>query len=604
MAVPPRPAGADAGHQRGRPAAAAGLDRVGGPGATPASRRTSRPGRRCDPSVPHGRRSSTRRSAPTTALAFEARDGHVHVFLPPTERLEDYADLLKLVEVAAREARRAGRARGLRPAAGPAADPARRSPPTPASSRSTCSRRRAGPSSATSPPRCTTRPGRAGLRPRSSTSTGCTPAPAAATTSPSAAPQPVDSPLLRRPDLLVSLITYWQRHPALSYLFSGRFIGPTSQAPRFDEGRPEAVYEMEIAFAEIAPADRRAPSRGRAAAVAGRPGAAAPAHRPDRQHPPRRVLHRQALQPRLLARPARPARAARLRDAAAPADGAGPGAAGAQPGRDVLGAAAARRRWCGGAPRLHEDFLLPQGATADIGEVVADLRALGIAFEESWLDPFTEFRFPRIGVTRLGGGIELELRQAVEPWHVLGEEATAGGTARYVDSSVERLQVSVRGIDPERHLVTCQGVPVPLTPTGAPGEHYAGVRYRAWQPWSALHPSIEVHAPLRFEVVDIGQRDAASAARPTTSCTRAAAPTTTRRSTPTRPRPAGPAGSSRSATPPGGSTSPRCGRPAAGPRQRGLPAHPRPAAGARRASSVTRSSGTTRPRSRSRPCRR
>jgi uncharacterized protein (DUF2126 family) len=150
---------------------------------------------------------------------------------------------------------------------------------------------------------------------------------------------------------------------------------------------------------------------------------------------------------------------------------------------------------------LHEDFLLPQGAIADIGEVVADLRAHGIAFEESWLAPFTEFRFPRIGATRVEG-IELELRQAIEPWHVLGEEATAGGTARYVDSSVEKVQISVRGIDLHRHLVTCQGVPVPLTPTGTPGEFYAGVRFRAWQPWSALHPSIAVQAPLHVDVVD------------------------------------------------------------------------------------------------------
>ncbi|MCK5930229.1 MAG: transglutaminase family protein, partial [Nocardioides sp.] len=156
---------------------------------------------------------------------------------------------------------------------------------------------------------------------------------------------------------------------------------------------------------------------------------------------------------------------------------------------------------------LHEDFLLPQGCIRDIAAVAADLRAAGIDFEESWLDPFTEFRFPRIGQTEvpLGAGqppAELELRQAIEPWMVLGEEATSGGTARYVDSSVERLQVTVRGIDPRRHLVTCQGVPVPLTPTGRPGELYAGVRYRAWQPWSALHPSIAVHAPLHVEVVD------------------------------------------------------------------------------------------------------
>ncbi len=163
-------------------------------------------------------------------------------------------------------------------------------------------------------------------------------------------------------------------------------------------------------------------------------------------------------------------------------------------------------RW---GTRLHEDPLLPQGAIADINAVVADLRAAGIAFEEEWFAPFTEFRFPRIGQAVVTSGaerIELELRQAIEPWHVLGEEATGSGTARYVDSSVERVQLTVRGFDPRRHLVTCQGVPVPLTPTpSGPSlatEHYAGVRYRAWQPWSALHPSIEVQAPLRFEVVD------------------------------------------------------------------------------------------------------
>ena len=221
---------------------------------------------------------------------------------------------------------------------------------------------------------------------------------------------------------------------------------------------------------------------------------------------------------------------------------------------------------------LHEDFLLPQGAARDVAEVVADLRAHGIDFEESWLDPFAEFRFPRIGVvggsTAEGRPVELELRQAIEPWHVLGEEATGSGTARYVDSSVERIQVSVRGIDPRRHLVTCQGVPVPLTPTGRPtagdGEHYAGVRYRAWQPWSALHPSIEVHAPLHFDVVDVASAVSLGGAtyhvvhpggrsyeHPPVNAHEAEA----RRA----------AGSSRAATPPGASTSRPCGRPDAAP---------------------------------------
>ena len=321
--------------------------------------------------------------------------------------------------------------------------------------------------------------------------------------------QPIDSPLLRRPELLASLITYWQRHPSLSYLFSGRFIGPTSQAPRFDEGRPEAVYEMEIALQEV----RRLTGSARDLGEESSPWVIDRAlrhlltdltgntHRAefciDKLYSPDSSRGRLGLlELRGFEMPPHPqlalVQALLVRSLVA-----------------MLWekpCTAPLVRW---GTRLHEDFLLPEGAIADIGEVVADLRAHGIPFEESWLEAFTEFRFPRIGMTRIGAGdpsrphIELELRQAIEPWNVLGEEVTEGGTARYVDSSVERVQVKVTGVDPRMHLVTCESVPVPLTPTGRTGEYYAGVRYRAWQPWSALHPSIPVHAPLAFDVVDI-----------------------------------------------------------------------------------------------------
>jgi len=305
----------------------------------------------------------------------------------------------------------------------------------------------------------------------------------------------------------VSLLTYWQRHPSLSFLFSGRFIGPTSQAPRFDEGRPEAVYEMEIAIQEV----RRLATTGEGEDDKPLPWLVDRAlrhlltdltgntHRAefciDKLYSPDSSRGRLGLlELRGFEMPPHPelalVQALLVRSLVA------------MFWEEPLTAPLVR--W---GTRLHEDFLLPQGATADIAEVVADLREHGIAFEESWLDPFIEFRFPRIGMTRIpagqGDGVELELRQAIEPWHVLGEEATAGGTARYVDSSVERVQVKVRGVDTRRQLVTCQGVPVPLTPTGHLGEYFAGVRYRAWQPWSALHPSIAVHAPLTFEVVDV-----------------------------------------------------------------------------------------------------
>ncbi|CAM3823873.1 DUF2126 domain-containing protein [Smaragdicoccus niigatensis] len=315
-------------------------------------------------------------------------------------------------------------------------------------------------------------------------------------------PTPWDSPLLRRPDLLVSLLTYWQRHPSLSYLFSGRFIGPTSQAPRVDEGRPEKVYELEIAFAELARLAGRSHS-----------GEAAPwqvdralrhlltdltgnTHRaefcidklysPDSSRGRLGLLelrgfempphYRMAMVQALLVR----SLVARFWD-------------------EPLHAPLIEH-----GSNLHGRYLLPHYVINDIADVAADLRQHGIDFPTSWLDPFTEFRFPRIG-TAVVAGVEIELRSAIEPWHVLGEEATGTGTARFVDSSVERLQVRVAGADQRRFAVTVNGIPIPLQATDKADVQVAGIRYRAWQPPSALHPSIEVHSPLVFDVVDLGQ---------------------------------------------------------------------------------------------------
>ncbi|MEJ1154324.1 transglutaminase family protein [Microbacterium marmarense] len=444
-------------------------------------------------------------TAQRTALAIEARSGHVHVFLPPTTTLEAYADLLVLIETAARESKTTIVLEGY----GPPPD-ARVSQlvvtPDPGVIEVNVQ-----PTSSWAEQRDLTQSlyehaRQSRLATEKFDLDGLHTGTGGGNHITLGGTQPIDSPLLRRPDLLASLVAYWQRHPSLSYLFSGRFIGPTSQAPRFDEGRPEAVYEMEIALQEVLrlskdPDDEDATNlpwlvdralRHLLTDLTGN------THRAefciDKLYSPDSSRGRLGL--------------LELRGFEMPP----------HPELALVQALLVRSlvamfwekpytaplvRW---GTRLHEDFLLPQGARADIAEVVADLRAHGIAFEESWLDPFVEFRFPRIGITRIGGasnGIELELRQAIEPWHVLGEEATAGGTARYVDSSVERIQVRVRGLDGDRHLVTCQGIPVPLTPTEHLGEYYAGVRYRAWQPWSALHPSIEVHAPLTFEVVDI-----------------------------------------------------------------------------------------------------
>jgi uncharacterized protein (DUF2126 family) len=150
---------------------------------------------------------------------------------------------------------------------------------------------------------------------------------------------------------------------------------------------------------------------------------------------------------------------------------------------------------------LHDRFMLPHFIRQDFDDVLSELRQAGFPLELEWFAPHFEFRFPVLGdiVQR---GIKLELRQAIEPWYVLGEEPGGGGTVRYVDSSVERLQVKVTGMTDGRHIVTCNGRKVPLFPTGAEGEFVAGVRYRAWQPPTCLHPTITVHTPLIFDLLD------------------------------------------------------------------------------------------------------
>ncbi|HVO89026.1 MAG TPA: transglutaminase family protein, partial [Casimicrobiaceae bacterium] len=156
---------------------------------------------------------------------------------------------------------------------------------------------------------------------------------------------------------------------------------------------------------------------------------------------------------------------------------------------------------------LHDRWLLPHFVASDLRDVIADCNRFGYALAPAWFDPFVEFRFPCFGAVTYDG-ITLELRQAIEPWHVLGEEMQAGTTARFVDSSVERLQLKVVGMTRDRHAVTCNGRALPLTATGVPGEYVAGVRFRAWSPPSALHPTIGVHAPLTFDLVDTWSRRA------------------------------------------------------------------------------------------------
>ncbi|MBU6951535.1 DUF2126 domain-containing protein [Hahella sp. HN01] len=306
-------------------------------------------------------------------------------------------------------------------------------------------------------------------------------------------PTAADSPLLRRPDLLRSLITFWQHHPSLSYLFSGMFIGPTSQAPRLDEGRVERIYEMEIAFSHMPAGDVPQPwlvdrlLRHLLTDLTGN------THRSefciDKLYSPDSSTGRLGiLEFRSFEMPphARMSLAQMLLLRACVA---------------LFWERPYKHKLIEWEHSLHDRFMLPHFLWRDLTDVLQFLADNGYPFKSQWYESFLEFRCPRVGTMELEG-VELELRHALEPWFVLGEEAAAGGTARYVDSSMERLQVKLRLATPERHVLTCNGRVVPMSPGGEEGCYVAGVRYRAWQPWSALHPTIGVHSPLVFDIFD------------------------------------------------------------------------------------------------------
>ena len=309
---------------------------------------------------------------------------------------------------------------------------------------------------------------------------------------------PADSPFLRKPELLASLLLYWHNHPSLSYLFSGMFVGPTSQSPRVDEARNDQLYELEIAIEQIYK-NREVYGRAMPPWIVDRTlrniliDVTGNTHRSefciDKMYSPDSATGRLGLlELRAFEMPPHPhmssvqqlllrALVARFWNASykAPAT-----------------------RW---GTELHDRFMLPTFIKQDFEDVITEMNTAGYAFDANWFAPHYEFRFPMIGSVQ-SSSICLTLRNALEPWHVMGEEGTSGGTARYVDSSLERIEVHVTGMNESRYCVTCNGAPLPLQSTGTVGEFVASVRYKAWNPPSSLHPTIGVHAPLTFDIVD------------------------------------------------------------------------------------------------------
>jgi uncharacterized protein (DUF2126 family)/transglutaminase-like putative cysteine protease len=308
------------------------------------------------------------------------------------------------------------------------------------------------------------------------------------------AAKPEDSPFLRRPDLLRSMVSFWQNHPSLSYVFAGMYIGPTSQAPRIDEARHDSLYELEIAFQQIPESGPVPPwhvdrlFRNLLVDLTGN------THRaefcidklfsPDSERGRLGLLEMRGFEmpphPQMTLVQNLLLRACITHFWKQPYT------------RKLI-------RW---GTRLHDEFMLPHYLEEDFMDMLSTLQSGGFKLQMDWFKPFFAFRFPECGSVQIGD-ISVTVRTALEPWPVMGEEPSGGGVSRSVDATVERLEVKAKGLDPDRHIITCNGRRLPLSAVRENGVMVAGVRFKAWAQPSSLHPQMKPQPHLVFDVIDV-----------------------------------------------------------------------------------------------------
>ena len=428
-----------------------------------------------------------------TALCVEPRDGELFVFLPPLPSAPDFIELVRAVDAAARETGLEVRLEGYPPPWSP--EVIRFSvTPDPGVLEVNVQPTRSGRACAEQIEQVFDAALHVGLHAEKYMLDGRQEGSGGGNHVTLGGPRPLASPFVVRPDLLGSLVTFVQHHPSLSYLFTGLFVGPTSQAPRIDEARHDSLYELEIALARLTDRTQPAPPwlgdwllRNLLVDVTGN------GHRAeisiDKLFDWRSPHGRQGLvELRAFEMPPHPRMAA----------------AQAILARSLV-AAFAKEPYSHGLVRwgteLHDRFLLPFWLWRDMEEVLAFLEVRGVGLPSEAYRPFVEFRCPVVGRLQ-AGGVSVEIRNALEPWPVLGEEPGAGGTSRFVDSSVERVEVRAEGLETERWDVLVNGLSVPLRSTGTAGEQVGGVRFRAWAPPSSIQPHLGIHHPLHFDLYD------------------------------------------------------------------------------------------------------